>query len=55
MELFGIMFLIVLTIVVGIMASKRNRCTFGWVILSFFISPLLCIILLWALGVKIKR
>lgn len=47
--------LIIFTIVVGIMATKRNRTVFGWVFLSLFISPLLCIILLWALGEKVKK
>ena len=50
MELFGALFWILLVVIAGILAFKRGRNVFGWVALSFFLSPLLGVILLLILG-----
>ena len=41
---------VMLVVVAGILASKRGRNVFGWVVLSIFLSPVLGIILLLVLG-----
>ena len=50
MELFAFALFVVLVVVTGILASKRGRNVFGWVVLSIFLSPVLGIILLLVLG-----
>ncbi len=37
------------TVVVGVLASRKQRSVFGWVVLSLFISPLLAGLLLLVL------
>ena len=54
-----ILFIIIagaLTCITGIMANKRGRDVFGWVVFALLLSPLLAIILLAFLGeTKAKR
>ena len=50
-----IIFFIVLLIIVGRMAKNRNRIIIGWVILSFFISPLIVMIILYGIGNNYKQ
>lgn len=38
------------SVLVAVMASKANRSAFGYFVLSIFISPLLCFLLLAVLG-----
>jgi hypothetical protein len=47
---FVIVLLIVLSIVVGYMASNRNRSVVGWVILCIFVSPVITMIILACIG-----
>ena len=41
---------IVLSVVVGIMASKRNRSVVGWVLLSLIISSVIVMVILACIG-----
>jgi hypothetical protein len=39
-------------IITGILASRRGRNVFGWVVLAFFVSPLISLLLLVVLPRK---
>lgn len=54
MILGGLLWLI-FVVVAGIMASKRGRNVFRWVVLSLFLTPLVGIILLLLLGTKEEK
>lgn len=43
---------IIVSIIIGILASNKNRSGFGWFILSLLISPLLSAIILMVAGEK---
>ena len=45
-----IIFWILLCIIPAIMAGKRGRSSFGWLVFSILLSPILGILFLWALG-----
>ncbi len=45
-----VFFWIIFMILVGIMASKRNRSVIGWLAIAFFLTPLAGILFLLALG-----
>lgn len=44
-----------LYVAVAVMAKHRGRSVVAWLLLSLFLSPLLCIILLWAVGYSNKN
>ena len=46
------LFYICFLVLVGIMANKRHRCVGCWVIAALFITPIISILLLLALGDK---
>ncbi len=45
-----VLFWLVGAIVVAVIASNRGRSGFGWFLLSLVLSPLICLILVLALG-----
>ncbi|MCR5713539.1 MAG: hypothetical protein K6F98_01230 [Bacteroidales bacterium] len=53
MPFFGIV--IGIFILVGVMARKRRRSVFGWLLLSWLISPLMAILILLVIGPKNVR
>ena len=60
MELVPILFIwLIGTILAGVIADKKERSVFGWVVLSLFISPLIAIIIVAVIGesheTRIKR
>ena len=47
-----VFFWIMFTILVGIIASKRNRSVIGWVVSSLFITPFMAVLFILVLGTK---
>lgn len=48
--IFGIVINLVLSILIGVIASRKGRSSFGFFLMSFFLTPILALIILLVIG-----